>query len=466
VSVTRRGRRALAAFGVAAVCGSVATAAAAWPGARGLSRAEPGAIEAPASPALSIRRIPALVEEPARRIALTERLRAVLAGADACVVVRSAGETVADESGGRALPPASTVKLLTGLAAIEALGPRARLATRVLGPRPAAGVVHGDLFLVGGGDPTLGTDAYARTLAARPRYAHFPVTRLETLADRVAASGVRRVAGRVLGDDSALDTTRFLSSWSETYRSEVGPIGALVANGGFDPVGSASRVDDPAGQAAAVLTALLAARGIAVDGGAARGRAPSGTPEIARVESPPVRDLVAAMLEASDNLTAEVLTRLVGRAAGGAATTEAGVAAIEDRVRRLGIPTAGIALSDGSGLARSDRATCAALVAALDRAREPRFRAVADGLPVAAERGTLITRFAGTPLAHRLHAKTGNISGVVGLAGWLEGQRPLRFAFLASGGFGTLAGQDLQARVGEAIASFTAPTPLERLPPP
>jgi len=85
------------------------------------------------------------------------------------------------------LPPASTTKAITALFALDRLGPAYRFATRLVATGPVAGgLVQGDLVLVGGADPTLSTDALA------------------TLAQALAAQGVRGVTGRLLIDDSAL----------------------------------------------------------------------------------------------------------------------------------------------------------------------------------------------------------------------------------------------------------------------
>ena len=92
----------------------------------------------------------------------------------------------------------------------------------------------------------------------------------------------------------------------------------------------------------------------------------------------------------------------------------------------------------------------------LDLAGRPRFRAVRDGLAIAGERGTLATRLRGTPLAGRLRAKTGTLSGVSGLAGFVEIDRPLTFSLLLGGTFGEATAFGLREAMASVIAAFPA----------
>ncbi len=92
-------------------------------------------------------------------------------------------------------------------------------------------------------------------------------------------------------------------------------------------------------------------------------------------------------------------------------------------------------MNDGSGLARGDRATCAVLVETLNLANTPKFTTIRDSLAVAGERGTLATRLRGTPLQGKLVAKTGSLSGVSGLAGYVNVKQPMTFSLLLNGRF-------------------------------
>lgn len=122
-----------------------------------------------------------------------------LAGAQASVVVvdTSTGQTLYDRNGDRRLIPASNTKLLTSTAALELLGPGHRFTTdvRTTGKR-RGGLLSGNLYLRGGGDPTMLAADY------------------DALAAQVAADGVRVVTGTLIADDSRYDRTRLGPDWT------------------------------------------------------------------------------------------------------------------------------------------------------------------------------------------------------------------------------------------------------------
>lgn len=140
---------------------------------------------------------------------------------------------------------------------------------------------------------------------------------------------------------------------------------------------------------------------------------------------------------------------------------------MEEALADLGIPMEGVELADGSGLSRSNRATCAATFAALRVARQARFRAVDDGLAVAGRSGTLRRRLVGTPVEGRLRAKTGSLDGVVGLVGVFERRPELRFAMLANGSFGYVRSVQIQEAVAGVLARYPfSADPAVLAPPP
>jgi serine-type D-Ala-D-Ala carboxypeptidase/endopeptidase (penicillin-binding protein 4) len=187
---------------------------------------------------------------------------------------------------------------------------------------------------------------------------------------------------------------------------------------------------------------------------------------LAAVDSPRLDAIVASMLTVSDNYTAEMLVRAVGLAVDGSGSTEAGLRAVPAILGRLGVPTAGVQLVDGSGLSPDNRVTCAALLAAVELGTRPEERALRVGLAIAGRTGTLAQRFVGDPLAGRLRAKTGHINGVVGLAGVVAtpaGVVP--FAFLANGGFSVTGGEDLQSRIAHLVGDYPGVPDAGRLVP-
>jgi D-alanyl-D-alanine carboxypeptidase/D-alanyl-D-alanine-endopeptidase (penicillin-binding protein 4) len=401
------------------------------------ARASVGARAAPAiTPVLSLRRLPVFLGALAAGRHLQDDIQRAFAdaridppGGQACLVVHGAGgQTVYARRPDLPLAPASTIKLLTAATVLERIGPDARLATAVrAGQRPVNGVIDGDLWVVGGGDPLLATADFAARagISGRPR----PASRLEDLADKLIAAGVRQVRGRLLGDEHRYDTLRYVPTWKPDYieQGQSGPLSALMVNGGFAtalpaPVPASAPAADTAGQ----LATLLSQRGVHVDG-VGGGVAPAGSVVVTSLESLPMRQIVTEMLNESDNTTAELLTKELGYRFGGVGSTAAGVGVTRATARVL---TPGLAddfvVRDGSGLDASNRTTCRALTALLDT---PRARELGASLPVAARSGTLAGRFVGTPAAGRLAAKTGSLAGVVALSGFATDARDELLAF-------------------------------------
>jgi D-alanyl-D-alanine carboxypeptidase/D-alanyl-D-alanine-endopeptidase (penicillin-binding protein 4) len=197
-------------------------------------------------------------------------------------------------------------------------------------------------------------------------------------------------------------------------------------------------VEDPAQYAALALRRALEDRGIVVTGGAAaRHQFPNdvadlvegpGAPvadgvELARRVSAPLVEDLRIIDKVSQNLHAELALRAVGRARRGIGSFEAGLEEMKVFLGEAGIEPEAYTFHDGSGLARLNLVTPAAVVKLL---RYMYGSAARDTwislLPVAAEDGSLDRRFGETPAAGRLHAKTGSLSHVSALSGYA--QRP------------------------------------------
>jgi D-alanyl-D-alanine carboxypeptidase/D-alanyl-D-alanine-endopeptidase (penicillin-binding protein 4) len=344
------------------------------------------------------------------------------------------------------------------------LGAGTRLATVVRADAaPAGGVVAGDLQVVGGGDPIIQTDADAAKVERQP----VTRTRMEDVAQAVVAAGVRQVNGGVRADETRYDTERARPGWKPSYQAngEVGPLSALMVDDGHDAANHA--VPQPALQFAQALTDLLRRLGVQVAGAPAVGPA-TGSITVATKESLPVGDLVTEMIRESDNTTAELLLKEMGRVAGGKGTTEAGLAAARAALVAKGLDVRPLDVRDGSGLDRADRASCSLLLAALLGAgrRSP----LADALPVAGVSGTLLKRFVASAVAGRLRAKTGTLDGVSALVGWVDPARPgqapdLSFAVVANGVPKSLDVTRLADRVGAALGTWPDAPPAEAVDP-
>ena len=247
------------------------------------------ALQGPSGPAGAAPRAearhPAVVDAPGaaddrRTTSATQRLQAGLdqdvAGLDACFVVAAPSGLVAASQADTPRIPASTQKLFTATAALDELGPEFRYETKaVAASAPKNGEVQ-HLWLVGSGDPGITTAEAAARLAAAPLTKGDQITPLETLADAIVKAGVHSIPGGIDGDDSRYDTNRYLPVWPSSYRTdrEIGPLGALTVNDGFQgPDGSGAAAEEPAQNAAAQLARLLEARGVDV-GPVGHGNAP------------------------------------------------------------------------------------------------------------------------------------------------------------------------------------------------
>lgn len=393
----------------------------------------------PATPLLSLRRAPATLARDASGGALGASLDPLIGGLNdtSCLAVAVDGVVVATHNSTESLQPASNLKVLTAAVALDVLGADHRFSTTVTGTLDGAGVVEGDLFLVGGGDPVLASSWWKGPSAAFPQ---FGSTSIEQLADSVVAAGVRRVTGSVIGDASRYDAEYYAPDWPQSaHFVEGGPVSALLVNDSREAIDRSS--NDPVVGAATVLTDLLRERGVQIGGGPASGPA-TVTTEIARIQSETLPTILAEMLTTSDNNTAELVLKEVGHQSGGVGTRDAGLQVERDRLAGWGVPLDGVQLADGSGLADTDRLTCATLLGVLTHgsAGDP----VGHGLPVAGQQGgTLVNFFGDTPAAGKLHGKTGTLGadgipgqvGVKTLSGYLpvDGGGEIEFVLLLNG---------------------------------
>jgi D-alanyl-D-alanine carboxypeptidase/D-alanyl-D-alanine-endopeptidase (penicillin-binding protein 4) len=217
-----------------------------------------------------------------------------------------------------------------------------------------------------------------------------------------------------------------------------------MVDGGRDTPTSYVRSRSPDLAAGRRLATALGEPGLPVS----RGTAPAGAGVVASVRSAPVSELVAQMLQGSDNVIAECLARQVALAERRPADFAGAAAAVRDVVRGLGIDP-GAGLVDGSGLAATDHLSAAVLAELLRVvARTPALRYVVAGLPVADWSGTLADRYttgSSRAAAGVVRAKTGTLTGVSALAGLLRDRsgRLLAFAFVAD-------------RTGDTVAAETA----------
>jgi D-alanyl-D-alanine carboxypeptidase/D-alanyl-D-alanine-endopeptidase (penicillin-binding protein 4) len=429
------------------------------------------------TPVLSARRVPALVSRGIAAKRLQAAVAPVLDGVsgDVCFTAAADGTVLVDHRAATALMPASNLKLATAFAALRVLDPAATLHTEVAADvEPDDTGTVGTLWFVGGGDPLISTGNYVAT----SHYGAYPHTALSKIADEVVAAGVRHVTGSVIGDDTRYDAQRVVPTWPARYLGEdqVGPLTALAVNDAktypaSDTPGSAHArpATDPASYAADALATMLRARGVVVDGAPAAGRAPRTRRTLVDVPSLPIREIVDEMLTFSDNNTAELLLKEIGLEAKGAGTTAAGIEAVRETLRTAGLPLAGFVETDGSGLDRGDRISCATLRSILTT--DGPTGAIHGGLPVGGVAGTLRDRLRSPAIAGKVRAKTGTLTDVTALSGWVEaaGSTRVAFSYILNTGGRQVSAADLaaQERLATALATYPeSPNPLQLLPRP
>jgi D-alanyl-D-alanine carboxypeptidase/D-alanyl-D-alanine-endopeptidase (penicillin-binding protein 4) len=403
--------------------------------------------------------------------------------------------------------PGSNMKILTLAAAADQLGWDYRYETKIVTTAPLeAGVLQGDLIVVGSGDPSISERSDEHGI-------------LQTMAQQLRDAGIRQIDGRIIGDDDAFDDQRLGEGWAwdNLPYGYSAPVTALEYNEGSvdlviragaaagDPVviqirpeGSDLELDNqlvtvaetgngmltmerlpgsshlvvrgqiPARAASFVRTASVdnptqffvnALRATLIAGGIQVSKSAldiddvspkpdrSGARTLAIRRSPRLAELAASMMKVSQNQYAELLLKTLG-----------GRQALADRLRRLGIADDSYIIADGSGLSRYDFVTEEALVRLLqlfhDRPADAGpFTAT---LPVAGRDGTLAGRLTGTPAEGRVRAKSGTIDNVRALSGYVDTANGETLVFSMIANNFSLPVSQIDAAVDRALVRLVA----------
>jgi serine-type D-Ala-D-Ala carboxypeptidase/endopeptidase (penicillin-binding protein 4) len=369
---------------------------------------------------------------------LAQQMARAGSGSGAYVVDMETGRALFADDPDVARVPASVEKLYTSATALLRYGADGTLTTSVLGDTApdALGVLGGNIYLRGGGDPAF--DAAAARRLAR---------------DLIARTGLTEVTGRVIGDESAFDGLR--GPPSEGFRTSiwVGPLSALTFNRGFTGRRRPLFQPRPPLFAAKAFAGALRRRGVFVRGAARAGVAPVAAPLLTAWSSPDMATLVGRMNPPSDNFMAETLVKALGMSFRSIGTTAAGASVVRETAAQLGARTHAV---DGSGLSRANRTSPRAVVSLLLAMGESEvYDPFAASLPIAGRTGTLHRRMRGTAARDACRAKTGTLSNVSALAGYCDTRDGGRvaFAFLMNGVWPTGA-QALQDRMAAALARY------------
>ena len=324
--------------------------------------------------------------------------------------------------------PASNEKLVTSSTALASWSATHRFSTQVfLDASPDAdGVVQGNVYLRGLGDPTLSTESFAE--------GHWGMSTgdVQDLVRDLRALGVTRVTGSVMADDGYFDSLRAVTNWRPSVLSNCGPLSALTLNESYSSGGG--YVDDPALAAARTFSKRLRAAGIRVAHAPGRAVAPITATLACTESSATLARVLAAMNKPSDNFLAEELMKGLGAAFGGAGTTAAGTRVADSFLQGIGVD--GVRLRDGSGLSYQDRLTTHAILKILgEMARRPDFPVFRRSLSIAGVDGTLEDRMRGTAAAGNVRAKTGTLNVASSLSGYVTAANghELTFSVLMNG---------------------------------
>ena len=328
------------------------------------------------------------------------------------VIDGETGRPLCARAAQRQRPLASNMKLFTTATALGRFGAQARLSTRVLseGGIDANGVLHGSLYLKGGGDPALGTPGfYGRFLGGLG-------TNLFALQRQLRQAGLRAVTGRLYADDTVFDRLRGVADSGYSTSPYIGPLSGLSLNSGYSSSSGSSFASDPAKVAARKLARALRGVGVRVPSAVALGAAPDSAETLAVVRSPSIELLAEATNVPSNNFFAEMLMKGIGARFGGTGSTASGAAVVESFARDRG---AALNAVDGSGLTRSNSSSPAAIVHFLRAVHEEEIGDdFVQSLALTGREGTVADRMHGTAAFGRCRTKTGTLTGVSNLSGY------------------------------------------------
>jgi serine-type D-Ala-D-Ala carboxypeptidase/endopeptidase (penicillin-binding protein 4) len=406
----------------------------------------------------------------------------ILDGALAGVSIRSAddGKLLYEHNGGIRMQPASILKMFTAAASLSVLGEDYRFTTEVLtAGKIAGGTLSGDLYVKGKGDPTLlpadfaeiakklkkkgisniGGDIitddswyddvrYSEDLTWNDEHQYYGAQ----ISALTASPNLDYDAGTVIvsispdkKDTSAKillePDTDFVTIVNETktvdskgkqdihIKREHGT-NTIVVKGSIPADSQNVRewvaVWDPTRYAGTLFKKALEDQGIQIVGKIKNGKATDAMPVLIFHKSIPLADLMIPFMKLSNNGHAEVLVKEIGKSVHGDGSWDKGIEVMVEELESIGVDTNQIVLRDGSGLSHANLVPANEITKLLYEVQEEKwFPVFRNSLPVAGAKdrmvgGTMRNRLKEEAKFVTVQAKTGSLTGVSTLAGYVE----------------------------------------------
>jgi D-alanyl-D-alanine carboxypeptidase/D-alanyl-D-alanine-endopeptidase (penicillin-binding protein 4) len=312
--------------------------------------------------------------------------------------------------------PASNTKLFTSAVALELMGGDYLLSTKILADDDdlSDGTIDGNIYIKGFGNPAFSSED------------------LEEMVNKLYRSGLRRITGDVIGDDTYFDNVYSRDDWINDERSNVKlpPVSALVIDQNRTFVTTKRKgkyrtyvvhVENPPLFAAKKLRQKLISQGVEVNGKTSYAQSSESARTLIE-SSVELREILKAINKSSDNFFAECLFKTIGAVSSGKqGNSFFSTQAILRYIRDNGIYSEGTQIVDGSGISRFDQVTAGALAGLLEKVYF-NFRQFDDfygSLSIAGVDGTLDKRMTGTPAENNFRGKTGTLDGVSSLSGYV-----------------------------------------------
>lgn len=419
--------------------------------------------------------------------------------------VLKSGKVPLNYNGTKPFIPASNMKVVTTAVALETLGRDYRFETRLYGPGTTDdGVVKGNLVLKGAGDPTF-----------FPPFVKSATSPFQGMATALTRSGIRRVDGDLIIDDSDFDRHFIANSYHDRYLldSYAAPVGGLGVNrnvatvvlgpngmsvepssgslqlvndvklGGYNQiwaerprgtdkvivhgvaqpgatVTTTLTVNDPVRFAGSAFYRILQKNGISFTGSwktVEEGKPADlkGMILLAKHRSPRLKELIEQTNTHSDNLLAQHIFRRLGATVVGFGNVQNSEAVIRDFFKRHNISDVGLKMVDGSGLSETDRIAPYQMVHVLKAMwQSENGQDFIDSLPCPGE-GTMRSRLGG----YSVRAKTGTLNNHSALSGYVVTAygETVGFSILVNDVKDTWPAMELQDRLVSLIAGWNKP---------